>query len=80
MNYREIKILLIQHGLTVRKLAEAINERPTAVTQTITYARPYLRIRQKIAAYFNKRVDEIFDASIQCGPINPPKTRSAEAA
>ncbi len=80
MNYREIKILLLQEGIKVGELAEAIEEHRGAVSQTIAYIRRNQRIREKIAVYFKKRYDEIWDDSIQCGPVTAPKTRSAEAA
>ncbi|MGA9768168.1 MAG: hypothetical protein WBV94_03955 [Blastocatellia bacterium] len=80
MNYRQIKILLLEKKINVGELAEAIKEHRGAVSQTITYVRKNMRIRLKICAYFGMEYSEIWDDSIRCGPVTAPQVRSAEAA
>lgn len=61
MTTTEINVLLTLRRKSVQKIAHAIGEDRSAVSQTINYLRENSHIRQKIADYLGMPVDELFD-------------------
>lgn len=65
MTTTEINVLLTLRRKSVTKIARAIGEDRTAVSQTINYLRENPHIRQKIADHLGMPVGELFDPFVE---------------